>query len=379
MRSTVFFLASILCALYIVAGYPLLLKIWVRFAAKVVVKDNQWKSVSIVVPVHNGEQFITEKLDSILRLDYPAGLIQILVVSDGSTDQTVSAVAKYIPRGVCLLEIAHCGKCAALNEGISHARNEILLLTDVRQTLAPDSLRALIKNFADPSVGVVSGDLRIRKGRDLGEATTGLYWKYENWIRMQLSRIDSIFGATGPFYAIRRELAVPIPADMLLDDMYLPLSAFFKGYRLILEPEAQALDYPTSLNTEFKRKVRTLGGNYQIWLAFPALFGPRNRMLFHFLSYKFARLLLPWIFLLLFLSSCFLPQPWKWIAPGCQGIFYLLAALDPVIPETLAAKRITSSARTIVAMLLAALCGLLVFVLPPKTLWKETKIDPSHF
>jgi cellulose synthase/poly-beta-1,6-N-acetylglucosamine synthase-like glycosyltransferase len=378
MISTLAFLVSILCALYIVAGYPLLLKIWARFCAKPVVKGNQLKSVSIVIPAYNGGLFVAEKLDSILRLDYPPDLIEILVVSDGSTDQTVSEVEKYFPRGVRLLEIPRSGKCAALNEGIARARNEILLLTDVRQTLAPDSLRALMTNFADPSVGVVSGDLKIRRGRYQEEVATGLYWKYENWMRTQLSRIDSIFGATGPFYAMRRELAIPIPVDMLLDDMYLPLAAFFRRYRLILESEAHALDYPTSLHTEFKRKVRTLGGNYQILLAYPALLGRQNRMLFHFLSYKFARLLLPWVFLLLFLSSCFLTQPWRWIALGCQVALYLLAVLDPLMPETLAIKRITSPARTFVAMMLAALCGLSVFLFPPRSLWKETKIESSQ-
>ena len=102
-------------------------------------------------------------------------------------------------------------------------------LTDVRQTLAPDSLQLLIDCFADPSVGVVSGELKIRVARNSGEASTGLYWRYESWIRQQLSSIDSMFGATGPFYAMRRELAVPLPLDVLLDDMYLPLSAFFRG------------------------------------------------------------------------------------------------------------------------------------------------------
>src|SRR5208337_4732296 len=110
----------------------------------------------------------------------------------------------------------------------------------------------------------------------------------------------------------------------LLDDMYLPLAAFFKGYRLILEPRAEVLDYPTSRSVEFRRKVRTLAGNYQILLAYPALLGPQNRMWFHFISYKFARLVLPWLLVVLFLSSCFLPSLWKWAAVGAQGLFYLL-------------------------------------------------------
>ena len=278
-----------------------------------------------------------------------------------------------------LIQIPHGGKCTALNEAISRAKNEILVLTDVRQTLSSDSLQALIDCFADLSVGVVSGKLKIRKGMNQDETSTGLYWRYESWIRQQLSSIDSIFGATGPFYAMRRELAIPLPVDILLDDMYLPLAAFFRGYRLILEPRAEAFDYPTSRKVEFRRKVRTLAGNYQILLAYPALLGPRNRMWFHFLSYKFARLMLPWVFVVFFLSSCFLPKPWQWSALGGQAVFYLLAALDPWIPDGLLLKRISSTIRTFVAMLIAAVCALSVFVVPPKSLWKETKIEASHF
>ena len=187
-----------------------------------------------------------------------------------------------------------------------------------------------------------------------------------------------MFGATGPLYAMRRELAVPLPADILLDDMYLPLSAFFKGYRLVQEPRAEALDYPTSRSVEFKRKVRTLGGNYQILLAYPALLGPRNRMWFHFMSYKFARLLLPWIFILLFVSSCFLTGVWRWLAIGSQALFYLLALIDPWVADGMMVKRLTAMARTVVAMLIATLWGLSVLFVPPKSLWKETKIEASH-
>jgi cellulose synthase/poly-beta-1,6-N-acetylglucosamine synthase-like glycosyltransferase len=379
MLSTLVFLTTISFAFYIVLGYPLLLALLVRVRAKPILKRRQLKSVSILIAVHNGEQFIADKLESILRLDYPAELMEIIVVSDGSTDRTVPVVEQFVSKGVRLIQIPHGGKCTALNEAISRAKNEILVLTDVRQTLSSDSLQALIDCFADLSVGVVSGKLKIRKGMNQDETSTGLYWRYESWIRQQLSSIDSIFGATGPFYAMRRELAIPLPVDILLDDMYLPLAAFFRGYRLILEPRAEAFDYPTSRKVEFRRKVRTLAGNYQILLAYPALLGPRNRMWFHFLSYKFARLMLPWVFVVFFLSSCFLPKPWQWSALGGQAVFYLLAALDPWIPDGLLLKRISSTIRTFVAMLIAAVCALSVFVVPPKSLWKETKIEASHF
>jgi hypothetical protein len=194
--------------------------------------------------------------------------------------------------------------------------------------------------------GRVSGELIIRKGASHGEEDLGLYRRYENWIRNQLSDVDSIFGALGSFYALRRELAVPIPPDQLLDDMYLPLAAFFRGHRLIVEPRALAFDYPTSRGTEFARKARTLAGNYQILRSYPALLGPANRMWFHFASYKLGRLMLPWVLVVLFASSCFLPAPWRWFLLGGQAIFYGLAAVDPLLPARFPLKRLSSLART---------------------------------
>jgi poly-beta-1,6-N-acetyl-D-glucosamine synthase len=378
MPSKFLFLTALALGLYIVVGYPLLLGFLARVSSKPILKARQQKSVSVLIAVYNGEQFIAAKLESVLQLNYPVELIEIIVVSDGSTDRTASIVQTFVSSRLRLIEIPRGGKCAALNEAISHARNEILLLTDARQTLAPESLRLLVDCFADPSVGVVSGELKIRATRASSEASTGMYWRYESWIRTQLSSIDSMFGATGPFYAMRRELVVPLPVDMLLDDMYLPLSAFFKGYRLVQEPRAEALDFPTSRSIEFTRKVRTLGGNYQILLAYPALLGPRNRMWFHFMSYKFARLILPWNLVLLFVSSCFLRPTWRWVALGSQALFYLLALVDPWIDDGFGLKRLTAMARTVVAMLLATIWGLSVLFVPPKSLWKETKIESSH-
>ena len=109
-----------------------------------------------------------------------------------------------------------------------------------------------------------------------------------------MSRLDSFHGVTGSIYALRRELAVPIPPDTLNDDMYLPLHAFLKGYRITFDEQAQARDYPTLLDAEFRRKVRTLAGVFQIMGKLPALLGPGNRMWFHFVSHKVARLLLPY-------------------------------------------------------------------------------------
>ena len=198
----------------------------------------------MVIPVRNGGPYIRRKLESVLRLAYPPEKIEILMVSDGSTDDTDALIRQYASRGVRLLQVPHGGKPAALNAGIPLTHNEIILLTDIRQELETGSLQKMLNCFADPSIGVVSGELIIRQGENLAEANIGLYWRFETWIRNRLSDVDSMLGATGPFYAIRRELVTVMPPETLLDDVYMPLAAFFRGYRLIVEPSAKAYDDP---------------------------------------------------------------------------------------------------------------------------------------
>lgn len=370
----ILFAACALAIAYVLAGYPLLLGLLARYRARPVQKRLEPRTVSIIIAVHNGEMFLRNKLRSVLALRYPRELMQILVVSDGSTDATEAIAAEFAGQGVGLLRNPRAGKPAALNAGIRQATGEILVLTDVRQELEPESVERLVACFADPVVGVVSGELLIRQGALHEEANIGLYWRFESWIRKQLSALDSMFGATGPFYAMRRSLAVPIPGDVLLDDVYLPLAAFFRGFRLIVEPAARAIDYPTTLDTEFRRKVRTLAGNYQIIGHFPALLGPANRMWLHFVSYKLGRLLLPFALIGLAVASFGLPRPWALAALGAQLAGYGLAALDSWIPAGWLLKRLSSPARTFVVMMLAALCAVQVFFVPPRKLWKPTTI-----
>jgi cellulose synthase/poly-beta-1,6-N-acetylglucosamine synthase-like glycosyltransferase len=262
-----------------------------------------------------------------------------------------------------------------LNVAIPQTSGEILVLTDVRQTLERESVRRMIACFGDPAVGVVSGDLVVRKGT-IEETNVGLYWRYERWIRKQLGSVDSMMGATGPFYAIRRTLVRPMPKDLLLDDMYIPLGAFFQGYRLIVEERARAFDYPTGVETEFRRKVRTLAGNYQLLRYFPELLGPRNRMLFHYLSYKVTRLLLPWAVLAAGVVSFGLPRPWREAVLSVQALFYLLALTDLAAGPGSPWKRISSPARTFVSLLGASACAVAIFFVPAQKLWKPTQLPP---
>lgn len=362
-----------LFVVYVLFGYPLLLGLLTRRLERPVVRAPMRGSVSFLIAVYNGEAFLEAKVRSILALDYPRELMEIIVISDGSTDRTDEIARRMASDGVRLLTVPRQGKSAALTEGMKVASGDFFVFTDVRQELAPDSLGFLMENMADPTVGVVSGALTILNPATHDEADTGLYWRYELWIRDHLSRIDSFFGATGAYYLIRRELAVPIPAGTLLDDMYLPLAAFFKGYRLIVDPRARMFDLPTAIQSEFRRKVRTLAGNYQVLRAWPQLLGPANRLWFHYWSYKFARLLLPLALIVAFAASFALPAPWSWPAVGSQLVFYALAGADMAIAPRFAVKRLTSPVRTFVTLMWAGICALSIFFVPAEKIWTPSR------
>lgn len=333
--------------IYVLFGYPLFLSFWARLFARPVAKQSQPRTVSILLAVRNGEKYLARKIASLQALAYPPDLIEIFILSDGSTDSTdalARASAATDPR-IRLLPCPPLGKWNALNHGLAHATGEILFFTDVRQPLAPNALRELVANFADPAVGCASGELMISGGGG------GLYWRYEKFLRQRQALLHSTIGATGAIYAQRRALCRPLPPDTILDDVHFPLQALFAGYRIVFDPTAHAFDEPTQLRQEFSRKVRTLAGNYQLFAAFPALFSPANPMLFHFLSHKFARLLLPFA-LLAFFGLTLFEQLWPLV--GAQIIFYALPG----------------PFRTFSTLMLATLCAASYLWRGPKGFWK---------
>ena len=370
---TVFALAC-LVIFYGLFGYPLLLGFLASRANNPVRKDNQLRSASFVIAVRNGEKFLERKLRSIFALNYPRELMEILVVSDGSTDRTDEIARSFEAEGVKLLRVPPAGKPEALNIAVPQTTGEILVLTDVRQTLDPDCLRNLMANFGDPKVGAASAELRVVSEQTHEEFYTDLYWRYELWMRKQMTRIDSGFGCTGAFYGLRRNLWTPFPPNLLLDDAYLPLTAFFKGYRIVYEPTAKIFDFPTSLDSEFERKVRRQAGLYQLLKIMPELFSSRNRMRLHFLSGKYGRVVVPYCLILMALVTFGLPPYWRALATAGQILFYGLAALDAIMPANFPLKRLTLPFRTFVVLMTCALFGVKVFFVPPKSLWKETTV-----
>jgi cellulose synthase/poly-beta-1,6-N-acetylglucosamine synthase-like glycosyltransferase len=367
------FLLSALAVAYVLVGYPLLLAGLARWRERPVERREHVAPVTVVIAVRNGERWLRGKLDSVLAQDYPADSMDVLVVSDGSTDATEQIAASYAGRRVRTMRVPFGGKPAALNAAVPQTSGQLLFFTDVRQVLRPDCLRRLVAAMADPTVGVVSGDMRIARGASEEEANTGLYWRYENWIRGNLSRVDSMLGATGPVYLVRRSLYVPIPPDSLLDDVFLPLSVLLQGYRLVIEPGAVAIDEPTGLAAEFRRKVRTQAGIIQLLGTFPGLLGGRNRMRFHFVSLKIGRLLLPFLLAALLVTAFGLPSPWRWLAALPQLAFWGAALLDPLVPDGGTAKKLTGLPRAFAVLVWAAACAWKILFVSPRDLWVETR------
>lgn len=352
---------------YVLVGYPLLLYVLARWTPKQIQKADRPLTVTVILPVYNGGEWIRRKLTSIFALDYPRELMEILVVSDGSTDNTEQLVAEW--EGVHFVRLPKGGKALALNKALELAKGEILFFTDVRQRLGRDCLRNLVKCFADPEVGGVCGELVILDGNTQEEASVGLYWKVEKWIRKQLNKIGTLLVVTGCVYAIRRQLAKPVPAGALGDDIFMPQAVLDQGYRMVFEEKAKAYDYPTTMGVEFWRKVRTLAALFQ----FVGRHG-FGRHWFHFFSYKISRLLLPYAFVVVAISSLGLPEPLNYLAVALQAIFYGLAIADIWVPDKAAFKRLSSPARTFCMLMAASLWAVSVLFVPSSQMWKTTQV-----
>jgi hypothetical protein len=212
--------------------------------------------------------------------------------------------------------------------------------------------------------------------RSTGEqADLEIYWRYELWVRRRHSGIFSACNTTGCIYAMRRSLARPVAPDSLTDDLVLPLGALLNGYRIVVEPEALAFDYPHIEGGEFQRKLRTLAGLWQAHLRYPRLLTRSNPMRLHFLSHKSARLVLPWAILLAWGATLALPaSPLRDFLLVDEAMLPLLALCDRFVPAGIPLKRITSPARSFMGMNFAALLAVAVFFVPPEKFWRPTRI-----
>ncbi len=357
---TTFGVTLLLLLVYTYGGYPLLVAVWGRFLPRQASGSADYEpTVSVCMTVHNGAEHVLRKLQSLQSLQYPPDKLEILVYSDGSTDDTerlVKEAAASEPRLRMVSGSQRLGKPAGLNRLRVEASGEVLLMTDVRQTLAPHALRALLYPLADPEIGCVSGSLVLE-----GTTGAGAYWHYEKFIRTSEARLGNMVGVSGSLYALRRADFQELPPDVLLDDMFVPLGLVGRRKRVVMCVDAEAYDEACVDEREFARKVRTLAGNYQLFAKLPWLLLPgKNPLWFQLVSHKLLRLVCPWALLGLLSASLLLAfepglpswesSAWRGLLAG-QALFYALAACGP------RAGRVGSLARTFVVLNVAAVVG----------------------
>ena len=305
--STICFWFALGCVAYAYLLYPAIIAGIAAVRPRPVQRDGPFSgAVTIVIAAKDEEASIGGRVQSLLECLNRRGLPgELIVVSDGSSDCT-AAVARASGGPLSrVLELADSrGKAAALNEGCAAATGDVVVFADTRQRWASNSLELLVENFTDPAVGAVSGHLELERSPGV-LAGVGLYWRFERWLRAAESRTGSVVGATGAISAVRRHLFRPIPPGTLLDDVYWPLCVAMQGFRVIHDPRALAFDrLPNNPRDEFRRKVRTLSGNFQLVARLPSILLPwRNPLWAQFISHKLMRLAAPWALLVMLVSS----------------------------------------------------------------------------
>jgi cellulose synthase/poly-beta-1,6-N-acetylglucosamine synthase-like glycosyltransferase len=285
--------------------------------------------VSVLVAAFNEEDVMAAKIENSLALDYPASRIEIVVVSDGSSDATNAIAAKYADgRRVRLVAFpVNRGKLAAMNDAIPELTGEIVVFSDASSMLNPESIRVLVSNFADPAVGAVSGAYLVRNpARSALGPQEDFYWRFETSLKAAEAELSSTLGAHGALYAIRREL-YPFPErGVINDDFVIPLRIVARGYRAVYEPGAVAVEEAHEMEG-FRRRVRITSGNIQQLRELPRLvMPPRALPLFFFVSHKAMRLLVPPAMMTCLVANLFLLHSPLYVALFvAQLAFYALA------------------------------------------------------
>jgi cellulose synthase/poly-beta-1,6-N-acetylglucosamine synthase-like glycosyltransferase len=316
-------------------------------------------AVSLVIPVYNELAVLPKKLQNVRELDYSSGRLQVIFVSDGSTDGSDAYLLKVDDANIDVVLLAeHMGKAGALNAGLRRARHDVVIFSDASTLFMADAVRRLVRHFVDPTVGVVCGALKF-----LGNAeflhTEGTYWRYETALRLMEARLGATLTASGAIYAIRRQCYRLLTPDDLIDDFLIPMHARRMGLRVVFDPEAEATDVAgSSVGDEFARRVRLSVGSFR---ALRHVWGVRMRPFtaLAFVSHKLLRWMLPVLFILAFASNvALLGHPFYAGLLVAQTAFYVWALAGYLFGALLRRVPFGLMAYFVVAMHMAFLVGL---------------------
>ncbi len=341
----ILFWVSVFFILYTYIGYPLLISLIARFIPFQIEQSGAPDlSVTILITAYNEETVIEKKIENSLGLDYPRDKLQILVAADGSSDRTPEIVRKFSDRGVELtFTPQRGGKMAAINRAIPYSSGEIIIFSDANNMYDQDTIRKLIDPFSDQTVGATTGaKLIIQDGTELS-STEGIYWKYESWIKTNETILGTCTSSVGEILAIRRELYIPPPNNIINDDYYIVTDLIKRGFRVIYVPQARSFEYiSANARDEMVRRSRMNAGKYQaIFMSYRLLPFDRPVLLWQIISHKYLRAFLPFAFLGVLVANILLvllhrdiplsllrvSMPYAWVFLLMQSLFYLLAAL----------------------------------------------------
>lgn len=334
----IIFWFSFVLIVYTYLGYPIIIIILATVKNKPIGKKEIYPKVTVVIAAYNEKKAIERKLDNTLNFDYPKEKLEIIVASDGSTDNTVSILKKYIDKRVKLINFKkRLGKTKIQNEAVKISSGEILFFSDVTSIHPSNVIKMIIQNFADETVGCVTGNVVFTAKREnLISEGAALRLKYESFLRKKQAEFHSLFGATGCIYAIRKDLYEPLRED-LVSDFIEPLKILEKGYRTVYEPKALALiSRKIDLIKEFARRTRVIQqGLYGLFfmkhLLNPFRFGFLS---FSLISHRLFRWLMPMILIILIFSNIFLIDKMFYIIfIVTQFVFYLCGAIGLMVNE----------------------------------------------
>jgi cellulose synthase/poly-beta-1,6-N-acetylglucosamine synthase-like glycosyltransferase len=332
-------------------------------------------SVSLLIAAYNEEAEIEKRIQTALAADYPSDKLEIIIASDGSSDNTAAIVRGYASRGVRLFDYKQRrGKAAVLNNTFPELKGDIVLLSDANTMIDSLAMRRIVTRFTDKRVGVVCGRLVLTDGQT-GHNVDSLYWKYETFLKQCEGRLGALLGANGAIYAIRRELLRPIPGDTIIDDFVIPLQARLRtGCGIVYESRAVAYEEtPLHIGDEFHRRCRIGAGGFQsICMLWPLLSPRQGWTAFTFLSHKVLRWLCPFLLLGMLISNlCLIGEPVYGALLMAQALFYLISAATAWLPARM--PRLLRLTTMFTSMNLALLVGFWRwFTGQQKGVWKRT-------
>ncbi len=319
------FWICIFLIVYTFAGYGLLLYIVIRIKRLLVkskpeIDNFAPPSLTIMVAAYNEEDIIREKINNTIQLNYPAELLQLIFITDGSSDGTADIIKQY-DRIELLHENVRSGKMAAIKRAIPFIKGDITVFTDANTFLNQTALLELVKHYQNPKVGAVAGEKRIlvEKSADASSAGEGFYWKYESKLKQWDYELYSNVGAAGELFSIRTALYEPVESDTIIDDHMIAMRIAEKGYIIAYEPAAYAMETASAnVSEELKRKIRIAAGGIQSILRLKKSANPFHNPVFTFqyISHRVLRwTITPFLLIFVFILNGFL-------AFGDYGVFY---------------------------------------------------------